>query len=144
MRALLALLALTGFASADTYKLGAGTVGGEHRCATPRAKARLTDFVAKDPRVTIGHGQMTVTTDKPRGADRIIVGLHGVVHTGFWEGKPDDNGGVTLLEIVIDTYGEATSSDGNKHQPEATIRIAQTFDGATCVEEWHGKADAVH
>lgn len=143
------LLELLASASADTYKLGAGTVGGEHRCASPKALTRLTDFVAKEPKITIGHGQMTATTDKPRGADRVVVDSHGVVHTGFWHGALIDNGkavdnGAILLEIVIDTYGWATSQSGNKHQPEATIRIAQTFDGATCIEEWHGNAELVH
>lgn len=144
MKSLLWVLLLCSIADADTYKLGAGITGGEHRCASPKTKTRLTDFVAKDPKVTVGHGQMTVTTDTAWGADRIVVGSKGVVFTGFWDAKPDPDGAMILMEIVLDTYGWATSQDGDKHQPEAVIRIAKTFDGATCIEEWYGKADLVH
>jgi len=137
-------VAIASYSRADTYRLGAGATGGERRCASPRTKTRLTDFVAKGPRVTVGHGQMTVTIDDaPWGADRLVVGSKGVVHTGFWHAKPDPDGAAILMEIVVDTYGEATSPSGDEHQPEAIIRIAKTFDGATCVEEWHGKASAV-
>jgi hypothetical protein len=156
---------ITSAASADTYKLGKGIVGGEHRCAVPAAKARLTNLVdprdaknkpivALQPRITIGHDQMTLWSKdisrkeedvgKTYGADRVIVGAKDVVHTGFWEGKPDDKGAVTTVEIVIDTFGHPTGATGGEHQPEATIRIALTFDGATCIEEWHGNADLVH
>lgn len=143
VKILLALCMITSASYADTYKLGAGITGGEHRCASPKTKTRLTDFIAKDPKVTVGHGQMTVTTDTAWGADRIVVSK-GVVFTGFWDAKPDLDGATILMEIVLDTYGWATSQDGDKHQPEAVIRIAKTFDGATCIEEWHGKADLVH
>jgi len=163
MKALLLLCLIASASYADTYKLGTGVVGGAHRCAVPAAKARLTNLldprdednkpiVALQPRITIGHDQMTLFSaevgsknknGRTYGADRVVVGSKGVVHTGFWEGRPDDKGAVTIVEIVIDTFGHNVHATGGEHQPEATIRIALTFEGATCIEEWHGKADLV-
>lgn len=126
--------ALAHGAHADTYKLGHGNVvQGDHRCASPKALARLTDFIAKDPKITIGHGQMTVTAgDKVSSADNVI----GFI--GFWHSKEDSNGASITMELSLEPYGWCTKSQTCDAKPDVAIRIAQTYAGATCVEQWRG------
>lgn len=136
-----ALAALSSAAHAETFRFDhekGHLEQHDHRCASPLAKKRLTDFVAKDLRITVGHEQMTVVTKNPdttSSADSVA----GTV--GRWMFPKDAVG--AQLTVVVNVMPFGWCSTGSKATtcdpvPEVKISIIQRFDGAECYESWRG------
>lgn len=134
-----ALLAVLGsVASADTFKFehDKGRMVEAHAgsCASPSATKRLTDFVAKDLKITIGKSQMTVLAgDVTSAADRVINNV------GEWLFPPGANGASITVLVDINALGWCTESKTcATHTPTVRIAIIQRYKGGECYEAWNG------
>lgn len=131
------IAALAGASSAETYRFDHAKGHLEkhdHRCASPKAEKRLLDFVGKDPKITVGHDQMTVTTAESSSSADSAVG-----RIGRWI-LPKDAAGAQLTVLVdVLPIGWCTESRTCASSvPTVRVSIIQRFDGAECYESWLG------
>lgn len=134
-------LLICSVASADTFRLKSSKgslIKHDHRCASPKATKRLTDFIDKTPQITIGHDQMTANVGAGSGAE--ISGADVVLdqdgYTWGWWHLTD----MLTVIIYIHPHHDDWCKDAHrcKQDADATIYIIQRFDDATCYEEWRG------
>lgn len=124
--------------SADTFKFdhdkGRMIEAHANSCASPKATKRLTDFVAKDLKITVGKGQMTVLAgDVTSSADRVINNV------GEWLFAPDANGASLTVLVHVDTLGWCTEARTcAAHTPTVRVAIIQRYKGSECYEAWTG------
>lgn len=165
-KVLLVILCLCSVGSADTFKfdhLKGHQDKHDHRCASPKATKRLIDFVNLDPKITIGHDQMTVTTkestsaadqvidatklaDKENSAiaaDIAIVGAatYAVGSVGRWVLKDPVSGGQIIVLVDVLPFGWCTKATTCSPVPEMKLAIIQRYDGGECYESWHGDGE---
>lgn len=136
------LAVLCSVASADTFRFdharGHLDKVHDHRCANPRAVKRLTDFVELDPKITIGHDQMTVTTKNTDGSDHVTSADSVFGSVGRWVIAKDPTGGTLTVLVDVTPFGWCTKAATCAPVPEMKISIIQRFDGAECYESWRG------
>lgn len=133
-------------AHADTYVPvlnKAGSVRADApiaHCASPAATTRLNKFVAALPKVTIGHGQMTIRMEGDdghevvRGADRVRPGGVGEFDI------PGQSGGTLTIIVDVMPLGWCLDAMCTSSTPAMRVAMKQTYQGNTCSEIWRGDA----
>lgn len=133
----IAALAVASVASAETYRFDHAKGRLEHhdhRCASPKAEKRLMDFVELDPKITVGHDQMTVTTASSTSSADSVVGW-----VGRWLLPKDATGAQLTVLVDVMRVGWCTESRTCASSvPTVRVSIIQRFDGAECYESWLG------
>lgn len=138
MKVLLVLCVLASVASADTFKFDhvKGHMVAAHTgsCASPMATKRLTDFVEKDLKITVGKDQMTVLAgDVTSAADRVVGNV------GEWVFPPGANGASITVLVYVNALGWCTEARTcATHTPTVRIAIIQRYHGGECYEAWTG------
>ncbi len=135
------LAVLCSVAGADTFRFdharGHLDKTHDHRCASPKATKRLLDFVNLDPKITVGHDQMTVTT-KDGEADHVSSADSVAGNVGRWLLPKDVSGGQLTVLVDVLPFGWCTKAATCAPVPEVKVSIIQRFDGAECYESWRG------